>query len=171
MRSIAREVGCSVASPYQYFKSHEELMKALIQYGESELKYLLRNSIQSEMDTYEKLGSIARAYFQFASENKALHKIMFNTGTDSMHRKALPQLPTSYRFFLATLREGFINGEIKYPLSEYRAIARMMWAWIYGLIILDMTGMLKSRGSSKDPIEEGIAYFKVLLGEEKQLTI
>ncbi|BDA77488.1 TetR family transcriptional regulator [Leptospira kobayashii] len=165
MRKIAHRLGCSVASPYSYYENQVDLVKDLIKHGEDELLGMLRRSIPDENanTTFQKLAAIARAYFYFASTNRELHKVMFNTDYNTVHRKAFPQLPKSYRFFLETLREGFESGEIRYPKKEYPAIARMMWGWMYGLLVLDMTGMLKKRRGSDNPIEEGISYFKTLL--------
>ncbi|TGN17311.1 TetR/AcrR family transcriptional regulator [Leptospira idonii] len=165
MRRIANRLGCSVASPYSYYENQVDLVKDLIKHGEDELLGMLKNSIPDEkaVSTYHKLAAIARAYFRFASTNRELHKVMFVTDYGSLHRKAFPQLPKSYRFFLDTLRKGFESGEINYPKNEYTAIARLMWSWMYGLLVLDMTGMLRKRKASENPIEEGISYFQTLL--------
>ncbi|MCE9499862.1 MAG: WHG domain-containing protein, partial [Leptospira sp.] len=103
-----------------------------------------------------------RTYWSFARENKELHKLMFNMSHGQMYRKALPHLPTSYRVFLETVRFAYIRKDQSKEKGEYPAIARTMWAWMYGLIVLDLTGMLKIRRGT-DPLEEGIAYFKMLL--------
>jgi AcrR family transcriptional regulator len=165
MRHIANRLGCSVASPYSYYESQIDLVKDLIKHGEDELLGMLKNAIPeaSTATTFEKLAAIARAYFHFASTNRELHKIMFVADYGTLHRKAFPQLPKSYRYFLETLRKGFENGEIRYPINEYTAIARLMWSWMYGLLVLDMTGMLRRRRGSDNPIEEGISYFRALL--------
>jgi len=171
MRHIANRLGCSVASPYSYYESQIDLVKDLIKHGEDELLGMLKEAIPEgeNIPTFEKLAGIARAYFRFASINRELHKIMFVTDYGALHRKAFPQLPKSYRFFLVTLREGFETGEIQYPINEYTAIARLMWSWMYGLLVLDMTGMLRKRRGSENPIEEGISYFKALFSSKPNM--
>ncbi|MCW7468707.1 TetR/AcrR family transcriptional regulator [Leptospira kanakyensis] len=167
MRKIANRLGCSVASPYSYYESQIDLVQDLIKSGEDELLSMLKKAI-TEVDSnfaFEKLAAIARGYFNFASNNRELHKVMFVTDYGGVHRKAFPQLPKSYRFFLETVRFGFESGEIPYPKNEYPAIARMMWSWMYGVIVLDMTGMLRKRKGSGNPIEEGISYFQKLLSK------
>ncbi|TGK81483.1 TetR/AcrR family transcriptional regulator [Leptospira noumeaensis] len=168
MRKIANRLGCSVASPYSYYESQIDLVQDLIKSGEDELLSMLKKAI-TEVDSnfaFEKLAAIARGYFNFASNNRELHKVMFVTDYGGVHRKAFPQLPKSYRFFLETVRFGFESGEIPYPKNEYPAIARMMWSWMYGVIVLDMTGMLRKRKGSGNPIEEGISYFQKLLSKQ-----
>ncbi|MDF3819730.1 WHG domain-containing protein [Leptospira sp. 96542] len=165
MRKIANRLGCSVASPYSYYESQIDLIQDLIREGENELLSMLKKATEGilQKSTFEQLAAIARAYFSFASTNRELHKVMFVTDYGGVHRKAFPQLPKSYRFFLETIRRGFESGEIPYPKKEYPAIARMMWSWMYGVIVLDMTGLLRKRKGSENPIEEGIFYFQSLL--------
>lgn len=170
MRKIANRLGCSVASPYSYYESQIDLVQDLIKSGENELLYLLKAATAplQGSSAFERLAAIARAYFSFATNNKELHKVMFVTDYGGVHRKAFPQLPKSYRYFLETVRSGFESGEIGFPKKEYPAIARTMWSWMYGVIVLDMTGMLKERRGSGNPIEEGISYFKLLLHRKNQ---
>jgi len=168
MRKIANRLGCSVASPYSYYESQIDLVQDLIRVGEDELLSMLKAGVANleHSSAFEKLAAIARAYFSFATNNKELHKVMFVTDYGGVHRKAFPQLPKSYRFFLETIRKGFDSGEFPYPKNEYPAIARLMWSWMYGVIVLDMTGMLRKRKGSDDPIAEGISYFQTLLGKK-----
>ena len=87
---------------------------------------------------------------------------MFNMGAGVMYRSAFPSLPTSYRVFLETIRRGMQNGEIVSDRRHYRAIAQTMWAWMYGLLVLEMGDMLRTpRGH--DPIEAGIEMFRLML--------
>ena len=162
MRRIASRLGCSVASPYAYFESQGELVKVLIIDGEQDLTGRLAKARESSDDVFEQLEAIAYTYWRFAHENRELHKLMFNMGGGKLYRDVFTSLPTSYRVFLETIRAGIQSGEIAYPLKDYSGIARTMWSWMFGLILTEMTGMLRQR-KGDDPIEEGIRYFSVML--------
>ena len=108
---------------------------------------------------YVQLEAIARTYWRFATENRELHKLMINMG---IYRKTFLTIPTSYRVFLETLRRGINSGEIRYPRSRYRAIAGTMWAWIYGVLVLEMNDLLRST-PGLDPIGSGIRLFQEML--------
>ncbi|TGK11954.1 TetR/AcrR family transcriptional regulator [Leptospira fletcheri] len=167
MRRIAEKLDCSVASPYSHFKSQQDIIKILISQGEAQLTETLREAKLHGHSAYEKLTRIARTYYEFSGNNQELHKVMFNTVHGHMHRKAFPKLPTSYRVFLETIREGCRSGEFIITEEEYPSLARTMYSWMYGIIVLDMTGMLKKRGMG-DPLDEGFLFFrKILLGEEE----
>lgn len=163
MRSIANRLQCSVASPYAHFRNQEEIIRELIVEGEKRLTAELKNARASAQGVHDQLAAIARTYWNFAGDNREQHKLMFNMGAGRMYRKVFPNLPTSYRVFLETIRDGIKNGSIPYPRKMYASIARTMWAWMYGLIVLDMEDMLRLRGPEDHPIEEGIFLFQLLL--------
>lgn len=163
MRGIARALNCSVASPYAYFKTREEIVIVLIQKGEETLIQDLKTAALSQTHTIEKLKALAYAYWNFSQENKELHKLMFQGTAGAIHRKALPPVPASYRILLETIRKGCRKKEIRIPHSEYAALGRTIWAWLYGILVLDMTDVLKKRKDGSKPLEEGIYFFSRIL--------
>lgn len=162
MRRIAERLGCSVASPYAHFENQEEILRLLITDGEKILTADLKAAQASSDDVYSQLSAIAHAYWNFASENRQLHRLMFSAAGGKLYRRSFPTLPTSYRVFLETIRHGITSGAIPHPRKSYPAIARTMWAWMYGLIVLDLNEMIRhARGA--DPVAEGIDYFTRML--------
>ncbi|GAB4427123.1 MAG: hypothetical protein OHK0011_08890 [Turneriella sp.] len=162
MRRIAERLGCSVASPYAHFENQEEILRLLITDGEKILTADLKAAQASSDDVYEQLSVIAHAYWNFARKNRQLHRLMFSAAGGKLYRKSFPTLPTSYRVFLETIRHGITSGAIPHPRKSYPAIARTMWAWMYGLIVLDLNEMIRhARGT--DPVAEGIDYFTRML--------
>lgn len=165
MRNIAKRMNCSVASPYAHFKSREAIAKELVLRGEKILTADLRQKCQKSDDVFEQLSLLAHSYWDFSTKNRELHKLMMNMGGKFYHRTFATQ-PTSYRVFLNTISRGMKNGSIKYPREKYPSIARTMWAWLYGLIVLEMTGMLRVK-QDKDFIEEGVALFTKILKQDQ----
>ncbi|MCB1158399.1 MAG: WHG domain-containing protein, partial [Leptospiraceae bacterium] len=110
----------------------------------------------------EQLTAIAHTYWNFAVANRELHKLMFNTLGPSTG-KVFRYYPKSYKLFLETLKHGTQTGKIKFSKAGYHAIARTMWAWIYGLLVLELTGLLQRRNKNSDPVEEGVYFFLKLL--------
>ncbi|MCB1137286.1 MAG: TetR/AcrR family transcriptional regulator [Leptospiraceae bacterium] len=163
MRNIARKLGCSVASPYAYFKSQEDIVRTLIIQGEADLTDRLQKARRSSNDVFEQLTAIAYTYWDFATENRELHRVMFGTTMGgATYRRVFPSLPTSYRVYLEALRYASQTGAIPHGRDQYRAIARTMWAWMFGVITLEMTDLVHARPGNH-PIEEGIRMFVALL--------
>jgi len=158
IRNIAKRLGCSVAGPYTYFKSHDEILSTLIEMGEEELTGDLRRAKAEGGDLYDVLLRLAVTYRDFARRNRELHQIMFNiNGRYRVFRSAT----ASYRAYLETIRMGVKSGQLKFSRKGYHALARTMWAWLYGLIVLEMTGVTaQSEGFA---MEEGFSFFRRLL--------
>lgn len=164
MRKIAKKLSCSVASPYAYFESIEDIAKGLVQRGEDTLKKMISNYRERvPEDSFSQLEAVARAYWEFARSHRELHKIMFQIGEGIIHRKVIPVLPYSYRTFLSIIKKGIEQGDFKFTRKDYPALARTMWAWMYGLIMLDLTQILHFSEEKNDPLEEGIIFFSELL--------
>ena len=161
MRRIAQVLQCSVASPYAYFESQEAIIQVLVRKGESHLTSMLREAIAGTIEdtVFVQLEAIARTYWRFATENRELHKLMNNMG---IYGKTFKSAPTSYRVFLETLHRGIKSGAIRYPKERYRQIASTMWAWIYGVLVLEMNDLLRN-SEALDPIGSGIALFQEML--------
>lgn len=170
MRRVAEKLGCSVASPYAHFENQEEIMRELIMNGERILTSDLKNAQASSVDVYIQLDAIAHAYWNFASDNRQLHRLMFSAAGGKLYRKSFPTLPTSYRVFLETIRLGIASGAIPYTRRSYPAIARTMWAWMYGLIVLELNDMVRHKHGA-DPVEEGIGFFTKMLKSGENPTI
>lgn len=162
MRRIAANLGCSVASPYAYFENQAEIIKELILIGESQLTENLKKARSASADVFEQLRAIAHTYWDFGVKNRELHKLMFSGGSGTIYRKAFPSLPTSYRVFLDTLRYGINSGQVCLSRQRYSDLAMTMWSWMYGLILLDMSGMMRVR-ANRDPVESGIGLFTEFL--------
>lgn len=161
MRHIAKKLKCSVASPYAHFQNQEEIASELVKLGEKKLTSDLRFARAKSEDVFEQLSLLAHTYWDFSTENRELHKLMMNMGGNFYKRTFITQ-PTSYRLFLNTIYRGMRSGAIKYPKDKYSSIARTMWSWLYGLIVLEMSGVLIMK-DGRDFIEEGIDLFiKVL---------
>lgn len=163
MRKIAARLGCSVASPYAHFDSNEDIVKGLVLRGEETLSGMIREANRDQIKCFDQVAATARAYWRFAQENKELHKLMFHIGNGISHRKFLTVIPISYRMFLSIIKKGIETGEFKFQRKDYPSLARTMWAWIYGLLVLDLTGVLSLKRSDSNPLEEGILIFKELL--------
>ena len=142
---------------------------ALLYSGEQKLTADLNIARASTENPFGQITAIAHTYWQFSVENQGLHKLMFSAG-GGLHKK-LFAAPSSYRVFLKTVRDGLKKESSEMPRPRYNSIARTMWAWMYGLLVLQMTEILNREKLKQDPIEEGMLVFKTLfrnaIDEEK----
>ena len=164
MRRIAKELNCSVASPYAHFTNQQEIIQALLSQGEQKLTSDLNLAKASSQNPLEQVSAIAHTYWEFSVENRGLHKLMFSSG-GGLHKKFFAA-PSSYRVFLKTVRDALKKESDEIARPRYNSIARTMWAWMYGLLVLQMTDLLNREKLKQDPIEEGMLLFQYLFKNE-----
>lgn len=100
MRTIAKHLKCSVASPYAHFKSQEEIIQELLFNGEQKLTADLNIARTSSDNPLEQIKAIANTYWQFSVENQGLHKLMFSAGEGYIKNYFLPRAVTVSSFEL-----------------------------------------------------------------------
>ncbi|PJZ25681.1 hypothetical protein CH352_02480 [Leptospira hartskeerlii] len=165
MRRISKKLGCSIASPYSYFKGQQEILGLVIFEGERRLAEMISSSRTVGNTTFKRLTSIAEAYFNFSGKNRELHKAMGKTSFRRRYKKTFPILSLGYRIFLRTIRDGVYSKEFQISSREIPLIARAMYSWIYGIVSLvseDSSG----RRNKEDSLQEGISLFHKLLLRE-----
>ena len=160
MRRIAKSLKCSVASPYAHFTNQEEIIDALLQKGAEELTNELIKARKTTDDVFEQLHTMAHTFRKFAYENKSLHQLMFYSGT--AFKKKSFYIPATYRVFLKSIRFGIIKQFRVLRTQEYFAVSRMLWSWLYGVLVLEMTDVFNPIEKTYNPIDEGAIIFKIL---------
>lgn len=158
MRRIVKKLGCSVAGPYTHFKSQDDILSSLIERGERDLTGDLKRARDEGGEIFDMLKRIAVTYRDFARNNRELHKLMFHIpGSEKVFRSAT----ASYRVYLDAIRQGVKTGRLKFTKKGYHAMAKTMWAWLYGVIVLEMTGVTEQGHNSA--FDDGFAVFQRLL--------
>ncbi len=165
MRSIAKELNSSVGSAYNYFETREKIIQELLFRGEQKLYQDVLIAKKKAKDSENELVLIAYAYWNFAIENIELHKLMFSVG-GGQHKKLFTQ-PNSYRIFLKSIYSYTKKQKSKkIKPKDYNSLARTVWSWMYGLLVLNMAGVLTKGSATYKPIEDGMNFFKRLIDNE-----
>src|SRR5476651_57964 len=82
LRAVAREAGVSPAAPYHHFKDKTELLEAVAHGGWDALSDAIVEARRSAANPAEGLTNIGVAYVNFARDNPALYRLMFDTSRD-----------------------------------------------------------------------------------------
>jgi AcrR family transcriptional regulator len=88
LRAVAREAGVSPAAPYHHFKDKTELLEAVAYGGWETLDDAIVAARRKAASPSEALSAIGLAYVNFARENPALYRLMYDTSRD---RTAMPK--------------------------------------------------------------------------------
>lgn len=88
LRAVAREAGVSPAAPYHHFKDKNDLLEAVAHEGWDMLNDLMTNARRQHVSVRDKLTALGVAYVQFARNNPALYRVMYDRSRD---KEELPE--------------------------------------------------------------------------------
>lgn len=157
VRQVARRLHCSVSALYSHFKNFDEIYNAMISETERELGRELRKARLGFVNTIDQLLAFARTYWSFALAHKDMHRLMYR-------KTRYLRIPPAYRVYLETFRRGYRTGDLQYSRKESQALARTMFAWLYGLIAMELLGVAHISQHGARQLEDGLRHFDHLLG-------
>ncbi|MEV4098277.1 TetR/AcrR family transcriptional regulator [Streptosporangium saharense] len=180
LRGVAREVGLTVQSLYNYFPSREDLITALVADAHNALADAVQTAAreQQELPASERLVRVALAYRRWAVEHRARFLLIY--GTPVPGYRAPEEGPTTgaARRLGATLVEVVFGdwsaaelagihrpGEDDRPVPALATAAELfspgmppaalglgldLWGRIHGLVMLEILGHLPWLGSDAE---------------------
>ncbi|MEJ0067294.1 MAG: TetR/AcrR family transcriptional regulator [Caulobacteraceae bacterium] len=138
MRRLAVEVGCSPMAPYRYFADKEALVAAIRTQAFNRLADSLEGVEQNDRHRARDIGD---AYVQFARENPAAYKLMFDLSQPS--EGAHPELDAAgarARAGMTAYVEELVDAGLLQ--GDPRELGLAFWATIHGLIMLELAGRI-----------------------------
>ena len=128
-RSISRNIGVVSSAPYNHFKNKKHLIKEVIFLGEKKLVNAISLEKKKSILPNDQLRFIAKAYLNFASEEKALFNLMF-----SKENKELLHLCEKIVLqFEVVIIEKFKKGKRVKLTAKGSAITA--WSMIHGIAV------------------------------------
>jgi AcrR family transcriptional regulator len=82
LRAVAREAKVSPAAPYHHFKDKGELLEAVAHEGWEALGDVMESARLEAPSAREKMSAIGVGYVQFARDNPALYRVMYDRSRD-----------------------------------------------------------------------------------------
>ena len=128
-RSISRNIGVVSSAPYNHFKDKKHLIKEVILLGEKKLlNFILLEKKKSKVTT-DQLRLIAKAYLNFATEEKALFNLMFSKD----NKELLHLCEKIVLQFQLVIIEKFKKGK-RFKLTA-KGSAITAWSMIHGIAL------------------------------------
>ena len=128
-RSISRNIGVVSSAPYNHFKDKKHLIKEIILLGEKKLlNVILLEKKKSKLPT-DQLRLIAKAYLNFASEEKALFNLMFSKD----NKELLHLCEKIVLQFKLVIIEKFKQGK-RFKLTV-KGSAITAWSMVHGIAV------------------------------------
>ena len=128
-RSISRNIGVVSSAPYNHFKDKKHLIKEVILLGEKKLlNIILLEKNKSKVPT-DQLRLIAKAYLNFATEEKALFNLMFSKDNKELLHLC-EQIVLQFKLIII---EKFKKGKRLKLTAKGSAITA--WSMVHGIAV------------------------------------
>ena len=141
LRTLARELGCSHATPYRYFKDKAEIFALVRADGFRRFAAFLQARLARCEGAEEGLHALAHGYFDFAQQQSAAFTVIFEMGQPSaatypfVDEAGFASWSVLRSAVGAAIDEGVVVGD-----SEL--LAHVMWAGIHGVASLQLAGKM-----------------------------
>ncbi|HVN00987.1 MAG TPA: TetR/AcrR family transcriptional regulator [Caulobacteraceae bacterium] len=131
LRAVAREAGVSPAAPYHHFRDKTELLEAVAHGGWEALSEAICEARRTAPDPREALTSIGLAYVNFARNNPALYRLMYDTTRD---RTGMPEHAKEQDSGYSQVQGALIEaGADPADVGELELATIASWCAVHGL--------------------------------------
>lgn len=159
MRAVARDIGYSPASLYEYFPSKAVLCQSLFFEGANGLSGWMRAVMESFPEdalARDITGAMAHAYRSYALQNRELYLLVFSNPVPDFVPDEGDRRKASDGFDLLTgaILRGSEQGDMAVDDPIKRAVAA--WAVVHGFVMLEIVGYLEGRGESADKLFQDV---------------
>ncbi|OBI23435.1 TetR family transcriptional regulator [Mycobacterium sp. E2327] len=137
-RRLSTEIEYSQPVLYKHFAGMEQIADAVAVDGFAELAEAVRAAHADADAASDTLARVARAYLDFARDNRAVYDAMFTRATTM--RFAAQDTPPQLIAAFEALREavGMVAGD-----QDADTLTEVFWAALHGLVTLGRTGRLR----------------------------
>lgn len=152
LRTLARELGVSHATPYRYFRSKAEIFAAVRAESFRRFGAFLEARLKGSRAPHRRLRILARGYFDFALTEPAAFRLAFELGQPDpedpgeVDAAAFEAWSVLTRVVGEAVEAGTLEGDPD-------ALAHTLWAGVHGVAALELAGRLRA-GMDADELLE-----------------
>jgi len=162
LREIARTVGFSPSSLYEYFGGIEEIIKSL-KIRASIMLYQAMKISSNDLKPLPALAAMCEAYVGFAKNNSEDFVLLFSRSRSTRRNLIEPEIPSSgYALVLETVVLGISKGQIN--KNKHRSAEDMaygLWALVHGMATLQTAHLKGFQANFENADREAIGAFLV----------
>jgi AcrR family transcriptional regulator len=148
MQAVAVRVGVRAPSLYKRVRNRDDLVRLVVESIVRDLGERL-DAVTAGGDARDDLGKLCRAFRAFAHAHPAGYRLIFAAGSEESRPDA-GSLATAVGSLLR------IAAELAGP-GEALEAARMVTAWLYGFVSMELAGAFNLGGDIERAFEYGIA--------------
>lgn len=155
LSKLAQKIGVSQPAVYRHFPNKQALAISVALRGFKQLAEALQKTTQNvEIDSFEGIKAIAKAYVEFGINHREIARLMFSM----KERVTEPELQNASKAAAVTLFRIVETAKRCDRLrnNDVEQAVRIIWATIHGLAMLLMDEQIPSVSQSPDKLSEYI---------------
>jgi AcrR family transcriptional regulator len=141
LRALARDLGCSYATPYRYFRDKAHIFAAVRALAYERFGAALALGAEGISDPEQRMRSLGSAFLAFAKEEPHAYRMMFELsqpGTDT-HPEYWAKERDTWAIWEAEVQHAVDAGYLE---GDPSLIAHLFWAGLHGAVALHLAGKL-----------------------------
>ena len=152
LRTLARELGVSHATPYRYFASKAEIFAIVRAESFRRFGAFLRARLSASSDPSARLRILSEGYFDFALTEPAAFRLAFELGQPDSKDGGVVDAAAfeAWQVLVSVVAEAVEAGLLD---GEPDALAQVLWAGVHGVAALELAGRLRAGAGARALLE------------------
>lgn len=139
MRQVANELGYTVGTLYNVFKNQDDFLLQVNTITLDDLRKYIQDNLSAKLYGKEILLSIANSYYNFAKNNYARWRALFEYNLSE--ENILPEWYTDKIGLLMKVAEQSLSG-MNLDNIQIQTTSRVLWASVHGICALSLANKL-----------------------------
>ena len=137
LRRVAERIGYSPTTIYLYFRDKDDLLLTVVEEGYVRFSQQLAAAAEGQVDPWERLIALGRAYVAFGLEHPMYYQLMFMQRADFLMQKprgeSQPRI-ASFQILRQTVQQAIDDGVLRPGDAEN--YSDVLWALVHGMVSL-----------------------------------
>src|SRR5215469_1699025 len=137
LRKVAERIGYSPTTIYLYFRDKDDLLFTVVEEGYVRFSQQLAAAAECQVDPWERLIALGRAYVAFGLEHPVYYQLMFMQRVDFLMQKprgeSQPRI-ASFKILRQTVQQAIDDGILRPGDAEN--YSDVLWALVHGMVSL-----------------------------------
>jgi AcrR family transcriptional regulator len=141
LRGLARDLGCSYATPYRYFRDKEAIFAAVRALAYERFGHAIESAARDVVDPEQRLRAMVKGYLRFAAAEPQAYRIMMELelpGPDRYPEYWAKERQT-WEVWEAEIARAIEAGVLE---GDASTVAHVFWASVHGALSLHLGGKL-----------------------------
>jgi AcrR family transcriptional regulator len=154
LRGVAKEVGISAPSLYEYFENKDALIDTLRDLQRTRLAAALTEKLDPSKPVKNRLFDMSKAYIEFALKQPDSFQLLFSLPTSRTSIDTEPEADSPYLPLVSTCKEAIKSREVAPHIKEPEMLAFQLWSLMHGIASLRIC-TLRDTNFEMEPLIDG----------------